>query len=250
MRLAAVLLTFASLGFAPLLHAETGAPNADEIIAQHVRARGGAEALQQVKVLKREGRLVIPGFDADIRISEVRQRPGSIRTEVTLQGLTAVQAYDGKQAWQISPFQGRKDPELMTPDDAKPLIASGYMDGMLVGYRERGAKVEYLGLEDVDGTPAYRLRLSEKNGDQYTYFVDPDTFMLIREVQMRTVRGAEQETEIDYGDYERVGGVYFPMTEEQGSKGSDASQKQKVLYEKAAANVDVAANVFSFPAAK
>lgn len=247
MRLAAVLLTYASLCFAPVV---AGAVDADEIIAQHVRARGGAEALQQVKVLKREGRLVIPGFDADIRISEVRARPGSIRTEVTLQGLVAVQAYDGKQAWQISPFQGRKDPELMTPDDAKPLIASGYMDGMLVGYRERGSRVEYLGLEDVDGTPAHKLRLSEKDGDQYTFFIDPDTYMLIREVQKRSVRGAEQETEIDYGEYEKAGGVFVPMTEEQGAKGSDASQKQKVLYEKATVNAEVPATSFSFPAAK
>lgn len=247
MRLAAVLLTFASVGSLGVAPAAV-AVDADEIIAQHVRARGGAEALQDVKVLRREGRLVIPGFDADIRISEVRSRPGLIRTEVTLQGLVAVQAYDGKQAWQISPFQGRKDPELMTPDDAKPLIAGAYMDGMLVGYRERGAKVEYLGLEDVDGTPAHKLRLVEKDGDQYTYFVDPDTYMLIREVQKRTVRGAEQETEIDYGEYEQVAGVYVPMTEEQGPKGSDASQKQKALYEKAVANVDVPASSFSFPA--
>lgn len=247
MRLAAVLLTFASVGSLGVAPAAV-AVDADEIIAQHVRARGGAEALQDVKVLRREGRLVIPGFDADIRISEVRSRPGLIRTEVTLQGLVAVQAYDGKQAWQISPFQGRKDPELMTPEDAKPLIAGAYMDGMLVGYRERGAKVEYLGLEDVDGTPAHKLRLVEKDGDQYTYFVDPDTYMLIREVQKRTVRGAEQETEIDYGEYEQVAGVYVPMTEEQGPKGSDASQKQKALYEKAVANVDVPASSFSFPA--
>lgn len=246
MRLAAVLVVFASLGFAQVANAA----DADEIIAQHVRARGGAEALQKVKVLRREGRLVVPGFDADIRIVETRSRPGSIRQEVTLQGLTAVQAYDGKQAWQIQPFQGRKDPELMTPDDAKSLISTAYMDGMLVGYRERGSRVDYLGLEDVDGTPAHKLRLVEKDGDQYTYFIDPDTYMLIREVQKRTVRGAEQETEIDYGEYEEVAGVFVPMTEEQGAKGSNASQKQKVLYEKAAANVEVAANVFSFPAAK
>ncbi len=33
-----------------------------------------------------------------------------MRTEASIQGLTAVQAWDGKEAWQISPFQGRKDP--------------------------------------------------------------------------------------------------------------------------------------------
>lgn len=244
MRFRAVLMVCASMLAAPV----AGAVDADEVIAQHVRARGGAEALRNLKVLRREGRLVVPGFDADVRIVETRARPGSIRQEVTMQGLTAVQAYDGRQAWQIQPFQGRKDPELMTTDDAKSLIASGYMDGMLVGWRERGSRVDYLGLEDVDGTPAHKLRLVEKDGDQYTYFIDPDTYMLLREVQKRAVRGAEQETEIDYGEYEQVAGVYVPMTEEQGPKGSNPSEKQKVLYEKAAANVDVPASAFSFPA--
>jgi len=32
--------------------------------------------------------------------------------------LVAYLPWDGKEAWQISPFQGRKDPERMTADDA------------------------------------------------------------------------------------------------------------------------------------
>ena len=226
------------------------AVTADEVIAQHIAARGGADALRSIKSVKRTGHLVIPGFDADVRVSDVRARPGKIRQEFSLQGLTQVQAFDGTGGWQIQPFRGRKDPERMSADDTKALAIASDIDTPLVDYRAKGATALYLGLEDVDGTPAHKLRLTLKSGDSITYFIDPDTYMLIRDVLKQTLRGAEQEIETDYGEYEKVGGVYFPMTEEQGPKGSDSSSKQKSIFEEASANVDVPATVFAFPVAK
>lgn len=226
------------------------APTADEIIARHVEARGGAAALAALTSLRREGILRLPGFALELRTSELRARPGMLRQEATLQGMTAVTAWDGHEAWQISPFQGRKDPEKSSADDAKPLALAADLDTPLVDYRAKGHAVDYLGLEDVDGTPAYKLRVRLKSGDQVTYFIDPDTYMIIRDVQKQTVRGAEQEVETDYGEYEKVGGVYVAMAEESGPRGSDSSQKQKVAYARAEANVAIDPRVFAFPAAK
>ena len=53
------------------------------------------------------------------------------------------------------------------------------------------------------------------------------------------VRGAEQEVETDYGDYEKVGGVYVPMSEESGPRNSPPASRGKTIYEKAEANVAV-----------
>jgi hypothetical protein len=74
--------------------------------------------------------------------------------------------------------------------------------------------------------------------------------MLIRDIQKQQIRGAEQITENDYGEYEQVQGVWVPMTEASGPKGSDPSQKQQTLYDKAEANVDVDPSTFSFPGSK
>ena len=38
----------------------------------------------------------------------IQKRPDMARLEFTVQGLTAVQAYDGKDAWQIMPFHGQE----------------------------------------------------------------------------------------------------------------------------------------------
>jgi hypothetical protein len=223
---------------------------ADEIVAQHVNARGGVERLQALKTLKRTGRLVIPGFNGELTVTEYKARPNEYRVEYTLQGLTAVQAWDGHEAWQIQPFQGRKDPERLSADQAKPLANSADIDFPFVDYQAKGSKLSFLGTEDVDGTPAYKLRLQLASGDEIVYFIDPDSWMLIRDIQKQQIRGAEQITENDYGEYEQVEGVWVPMTEASGSKGSDPSQKQQTLFDKAEGNVDIDSSIFSFPAAK
>jgi len=240
--------TFAAASLLAAVAAQ--ALTADEIIARHVEARGGTEHLQALKSLKRTGRLVIPGANVELSAMEVRLRPDEIRSEFTLQGMTAVQAYDGHEAWQIQPFQGRKDPERMPADQAKPLAIAADIDFPLVGYGAKGGKVTYLGLEEVDGTPAHKLRLELASGDEILYFIDPDTWMIIRDVQKREVRGAEEVTETDYGEYEQVAGVWVPMTEASGPKGSDPSQKQQLVYDRAEGNGAVDPAVFAFPGAR
>ena len=240
--------TLAACGLSITLSAH--ALTADEIIARHVDARGGLAGLEALKSLKRTGRLVIPGANIELSASEVRLRPDKIRQEYTLQGMTAVAAWDGHEGWQIQPFEGRKDPERMPSDEAKPLVIAADIDFPLVNYQAKGSKVAYLGLEEVDGTPAHKLRVELASGDDIIYYIDPDTWMIIRDVQKREVRGAEQVTETDYGDYEKVQGIWVPMTEASGPKGSNDSQKQQVVYDHAEGNGAVDAATFAFPVAK
>ena len=243
-RIAIVSLTTA------LLVAPAFAVTADEIIASHIAARGGVAALKAIKSIRRRGHFVIPGANLDISATTLVARDGGVRDEFTLQGLTAINAYDGKEAWKINPFQGRKDPEHMSNDEAKPLVLQADLDSPLLDAQAKGHRVEYLGLDEVDGTPTYKLRVHLKSADEVLYYIDPDTYMIIRDVQKQTVRGAEQETETDYGEYEKVAGVYVPMTEESGPKNSDSSQKQQLVFDQAEANTAVDTVVFSFPVPK
>lgn len=222
---------------------------ADDVIAECVRARGGKEPLAAITSLERRGRLIVPGFNLQLDVRDLKTRSGEYRQEVTLQGMTQIQAYDGHQAWQVQPFQGRKDPSLMSADEAKGLALAADIEFPFVDYKRKGHRVEYLGLEEIDGTPAHKLRVALKSGNESTFWIDPDSWMVIRELDRQTVRGAEQLTETDFGEYEQVAGVYVPMSEAQGAKDSDAAQKQKVVYEKALANVNPPASEFQVPAA-
>jgi hypothetical protein len=165
-----------------------------------------------------------------------------------LQGMTLVQSYDGKQAWRISPFQGRKDPERTSADDAKALSEQADFDGGWIDAAAKGNKLDYLGTEDVDGTEAHKLKVTLKNGDvEYVYF-DPDAFLVIRKLDQRTVRGVEQREETDYSDYEKVNGTYIAFSTSSGNAGD--TQRSKFTVDKAEANGAVEDATFAFPAGK
>jgi len=201
--------------FAPGAHAVT----ADELVAKNIESRGGLEKLRAIDSQKLTGTMKFTGdFAIELATTQVVTRDGRIRQEVSLQGLTAVQAYDGKDAWAISPFQGRKDPDKMSDDDAKSLLDAIDIDGPLVDWKAKGHVLTYLGTEDVDGTDAHKLKLVEKDGDIKYIYLDPDYFLEIRQTTQRKVRGVEQEFESDLGNYELVEGVYMPFSIESGPK--------------------------------
>jgi len=243
-RIAALLLALWCWG----AQADPPSLGTEEILARHVEARGGLEKIRALQSLRRTGHLIYPGMKIEMSVVELRARPGRVRRGQTMNGLTSIDAFDGDVAWKVRPFFGRKDPERMSADEAKALRLSADVEGPLVDPRSKGHRVTLLGVEELDGTPCYKLRVDLKWGDQLFTYVDPDSFMVLRETQRTVIRGAEQFTEMDYGDYEKVAGVYVPMLEESGPLNSSPSEKTKVVYEKAEANVPVDPAVFAFPA--
>jgi len=217
----------------------------DSLVAKNTEAKGGAQALAAVTSLKLQGKMVVNDGKLELGYLQVKKRPGAVREETTLQGMTLINAFDGTEGWKISPFQGRKDPEKASADDTKELIEDAEIDGPLIDWKEKGSTVEYLGTEDVDGTPAHKLRVVRKNGDINYVFLDPDHFLEIRIVTQRMKNGAQVETETDIGDYEKINGVFFPFSLEGGPKGS--TDKQKVVIEKAEANSPIDDTIFKFP---
>jgi hypothetical protein len=224
------------------------AVTADELATKNVEAKGGIDKLHAIQALRLSGRMRVQSDTIELRFVTLVKQPGSIRYEASLQGLTQVQAYDGTQAWQINPFQGRKDPEKLSADDAKGLGEDAAdFTGVLVDYKAKGYKLDLLGTEDIDGTDAFKLRVTRPNGDITVVYLDPDQFLEIRLVNRRIEHGVPVETVTDFGDYEKVEGVYLPFVQESGPKGSN--ERQKVQFEKAEANPSAPGNVFQFPAA-
>lgn len=229
-----------------LAAASVQAMTADELVAKNLEARGGADKMRAIKTLKSEGKLLYGG-EFELGVVQYQKAPDSMRTEASIQGLTAVQAWNGKDAWQISPFQGRKDPEKMSADDAKGLADDAPIGGALLDWQARGSRIDYLGTEDVDGTEAHKLKVAFKNGDVEYVYLDPDHFLEIRVVSQRSVRGTRVETIADYGDYEQVDGVYFPFSIANENK-ADGNRSQTTI-EHAQANVAIDDAQFAFPAA-
>jgi len=119
------------------------AQTVDEAIGKNIQAHGGVDKLKARAQYPHRSKVQPSSFRAEFR--KENKRADKVRVEFIIQGLALVQAYDGKTGWQISPFGGRKDPELLSQDDLKAWFVDADIDGPLVGYKEKGHKAELVG---------------------------------------------------------------------------------------------------------
>jgi hypothetical protein len=234
-----VLAAFSCLSV--LSHSQT----AVELVNKNIEAKGGIEKMKALHSIRMTGKLNGGGgFTA--ALGQENLRPNLVRQTFSLQGMTAVQAYDGTTGWQIQPFGGHKDPELMGEDDLRDLLLAADFDGPLVDYKEKGNTVEYLGHDIVDGDDALRLKVTLKNGDIIYYFLDPDTYLEIRKEVQEFIRGSVHESVSEMGSYKPVAGVMFPYSISQGSKTNPA--ENTITIEKIDVNVSLEQTDFLVPA--
>ena len=235
------------LTLAGLASAET----LEEILAKNLEVRGGEDAILAVQSTRSSGTMRMGGSAAGALvvpfIAEFK-RPNKVRIEFTMQGMTAIQAYDGEVGWSVMPFLGRTEPEEMAEDLLKDIKDQADFDGALVNYEEKGHTVELLGTEDVDGTPAYKLRVTKANGDVVDLFLDQEYYIEFKADTTREVQGSEVEISTVFGDYKEVDGLLFAHSVEMSLAGNPAGQV--ITIEKIALNVEIDDDRFTMPEPK
>src|SRR6202140_2378567 len=240
MRLAVFVLAAVSC-----LSAFACSQTAEELINKNIQAKGGIEKIKSANPRRMTGRLKTSRG----RIAVFRQanaRPDLVRQTFTLQGMTAIQAYDGSTGWQTQPFRGRKDPELMGEDTVRDLLLDSDFDGPLVDHAEKGNRIEYLGHDMVDGDDALRLKVTLKNGDIVYYYLDPDTYLEIRKDIQQFIRGSVRERGVELGSYKPVDGVMYPFSISEGTRNNPGAKVTTV--EKIEVNVAFQESDFALPA--
>jgi outer membrane lipoprotein-sorting protein len=239
------LMGFGAL--AAVLAMPAAAQTADEIIAKNIEAHGGLAKLKAMKSMRMTGRMTLgQGIEAPITIEVVR--PKNMRLEITVQGMTIIQAYDGTTGWQVVPFTGSTDPQVMSADELKDAEEQADMDGALVDYKEKGHSIELMGKENVEGADCFKLMVTKKNGDVQYYFIDSDSYLELKTEGKRKIRGTETEIETSLGDYKDIGnGVVLPHAISGGAKGSP--QRQNIMVDKIEINPEIDAARFKMPAA-
>jgi outer membrane lipoprotein-sorting protein len=238
--------TALAVGLAFILASTARAQTADEIVGKNIQARGGLAKLKAAETVRITGRMSMGPMEAPFVMEW--KRPNRMRMEFTVQGMTGVQAYDGKTGWMVMPFMGKTDPEPMPPEVLKDAEEQADFDGPLVDYKAKGHAIELAGKEQVEGAEAYKLKVTLKNGEVRYLFIDADSFLEIRGEAKRKMRGSEMEIEQSIGDYKEVGGLMVPHSIEVAAKG--APHRQKLTFEKVDFNVAIDDARFAMPAKK
>ena len=90
------------------LTASAWAQTADELVAKNVQAKGGLEKIKAIKTLRIKGRLNQGSFTAVV--GQELKRPAMLRSTFTVQGMTAIQAYD-QDVWATTFDYAHRDPK-------------------------------------------------------------------------------------------------------------------------------------------
>ena len=217
---------------------------ADELIKKNIDARGGIAKIKAIKSMKATGKVIQGGLE--IPITAQHKRPSSFRVEITFQGKSQVQAYDGETGWKIDAFQGSSEPEKMTADELTLAREQGDIDGALVDYKEKGHTVELQGKEDVEGTPAYKLKLTLKGGDVRYIWLDAGTYLEIKLSAKHKTQVGEMEIDSYPGNYKQVAGTVIAFSVENKTGGQPM---YSLTLEKVETDVAMDDSLFKMPKA-
>jgi outer membrane lipoprotein-sorting protein len=254
-----------ALALAPAVPARAALPplSAEQIVEKNVAARGGLAAWRGVKTLSWKGKMTAGGAtyvtvvkgklqtkerpEAELPFALELKRPDKSRLELDFAGTTAVQVYDGTTGWKLRPYLGHTEAEPFTADELKQVQDEPGIDGYLIDYAAKGAKVQLAGTDKVEGRDCYKLKVTSKSGHARHVWVDGQTFLDAKiEGDPRKLDGKPHVVEVYPREFRAEQGLMIPHlleTAVQGVKG-----REKITIESVAVNPALEDKRFAKPA--
>lgn len=191
----------------------TFAQSAEEIVAKHIEAIGGADKWKSVNSIKASGNISAQGMEIPVTLTIVNKK--AFRMDLTIMGMANYQILTDKEGWMYFPVQQQQKPEPMTADMVKQGQDQLDIQGEFVDYKAKGKKIEFIGKDDMEGTEVLKVKLTDKNGKEKTVFFDPASYYILREIEKVQADGKEEESVVSYSNYKKLPeGIVYPMTVE------------------------------------
>ncbi|MBE9510225.1 MAG: outer membrane lipoprotein-sorting protein [Bacteroidetes bacterium] len=214
--------------------------NLNKILDKHFTAVG-QEKLMKIKTFTIYGKIAQMG--TEFSFVQKMKKPNKFIMEANIQGQLMIQAFDGENGWLIAPWIG-PDPQDLTGVQLKQAREQTNIEGDLYNWEEKGHQVEYMGTEDMEGTEVYKIKLTKKEGDEIFYFIDSESYVILKETRKMTVQGNEIEIESFPGNYEMMNGIVFPMSIKTNTMG----QETEVIFDSVKFDIELDDSIFVRPA--
>lgn len=243
--------------------AQLPAMSAAQVVDRNVAARGGLAAWRAVKTMSWKGKMgagaTTYAVVTDKGKLEQKQRdemmlpfrfefkrPQKSRLEIDFNGQTAVQVFDGTQGWMLRPYLGHNDWVAFSAEEVKQAAADPGIDGLLIDYAARGAKVDSAGTEMVEGHAAYKLKVTRKDGAVRYVWVDGTSFLEARvDGEPRKLDGRAHPVAVYMRDFRRDQGLMIPHELETVVQG--VPKPEKATIDSVAVNPPLDDNRFEKP---
>jgi hypothetical protein len=220
-------------------HAQT----VDDIINRHIDALGGKDKLSQVTSLYIESNVNAMGNDNPSKTYILNGK--NYKVESDFNGQQFIQCYTAdKGGWVVNPMAGQPTPVAMPDNQYKPGKVQMQIPDQLFNYAEKGSKVELQGTENVDSINAYKIKLTNADSVETTYYIDPTTYYIIKSVNSAVLMGQPVAITNKYSNYQRTDfGVVVPY-----SRVTDFGQfSLTVTINKVEVNKQIDSSIFDMP---
>ena len=190
-----------------LVHAQT----ADDVINKHIAAIGGKDVLGKIKSQVVEANLSVMG--SDLTSTSTLLVGKGFKNVANFNGQEIIQVITTTGGWMINPLAGQNDPTALPEDQVKEAQSTLEIGGGLFNYKEKGAKAELVGKEKVDGVEAIKLKLTNKDGKESFYYIDPATNYVIKHEVKINMQGQDMTMVSTFSDYKKTDiGYVIPYT--------------------------------------
>ena len=230
-----------------ILALPAAAQTVDGILAKYFATRGGVDKIKAVQSERITGTISFgPGEEGPFVVE--RARPLKMHMELSLNGLSLIRVYDGKSAgWVYNPFLPNPSVQPMPEADLRNISDEADYDGPFLDYKSKGNHIELAGKDEVEEKPAYKLKLTNRNGEVSYFFFDASTYLLVKCQGSRQMEGKDIPWVTFFRDFREINGLKYPFVIEYAEPGTENSHK--ITADKIELNVPIDESRFGKPAA-
>ena len=183
-------------------------PAASEIVAKHVAAIGGKDAIMKISSMQQKGTMEIPtmGLTATTDIVTAENR---ISVKQSIPGIGEIlQGYDGSVGWSTNPMQG---PRLLADKELEQIKEQSELQASMLYPADRYTTMETVALVDFNNEKAYKVRFVRKGSGRESigYFSVASGLQIGGEATQESEMGKVQLT-VSMGDYKQFGPIKMP----------------------------------------
>ncbi|HYE54662.1 MAG TPA: hypothetical protein VD996_07460 [Chitinophagaceae bacterium] len=187
------------------------AQTVDEVIDKHIAAIGGKDVISKIKSQVVDADLSVMGSTLTSKTYILVGK--GFRNEANFNGQEIIQVVTPTQGWMINPLQGMTDAQPLPEDQVKGAQSAFDLGGDLFNYKEKGSKAELAGNESVEGVNALKIKLTNKDGKVSTFFLDPNTYYVVKREATQEFNGQEMTTSSTFSNFKKTDiGYVMPFT--------------------------------------
>jgi hypothetical protein len=203
--------------FLVLLPLGIQAQSLDQILSNHYNAMG-EENLEAIRSVEME--LIERSVMGNQRIYKIaKKRPGKIRKETVVRGMTYLELYDGNKGLIMESWNNDSVRETNPQEQALLEIESTIGSPLKLGAKE-GHELELLGVENLADKKYSVLRLTFYDNYMVDFYVDQSSQLIYKYIAYKDL-SEEVDFQYFYKDFKRLGSFVLPYSYEKRKKGQE-----------------------------